>query len=203
MRWYYKLPLRLRSIFHKNRAELDLSEELQFHLQNQIDEYLAQGMNPKEARHAALRSLGGIEQAKEECRDARKVNLIENFLQDVRFGLRMLRRSPGFSLLAILCLTLGIGANAAVFSWVEGILLRPYPLVSHQERLVALAGTAGEEREETSWPDLLDVQRSCTLCEALFVSNITGATLSIGERAQVIAGSIASANYFDAIGVHP
>jgi len=125
MRWYYKLPLRLRSIFHKNRAELELGEELQFHLQNQIDEYVAQGMNPKEARHAALRSLGGIEQAKEECRDARKVNLLENFLQDVRFGLRMLGRSPGFSLLAILCLTLGIGANAAVFSWIEGILFRP------------------------------------------------------------------------------
>ena len=101
MRWYYKLPLHLRSIFNKNRAELDLREELQFHLQNQIDEYVAQGMNPKEARHAALRSLGGIEQAKAECRDARKVNLVENFLQDVRFGLRILRRSPGFSLLAL------------------------------------------------------------------------------------------------------
>src|SRR5712672_3698219 len=141
MRWYYKLPLRLRSIFHKNQTELDLTEELQFHLQNQIDEYVAQGVNPTEARHAALRSLGGIEQAKEECRDARKVNLIENFLQDVRFGLRMLRRSPGFSLLAILCLTLGIGATAAVFSWIEGILFRPYPLVAHQDRMFALNAT--------------------------------------------------------------
>src|SRR6202795_3598025 len=179
MRWYYKLPLRLRSILHKNRAELDLSEELQFHLQNQIDEYVAQEMNPTEARHAALRSLGGIEQAKEECRDARKVNSIENFLQDVRFGLRMLRRSPGFSLLAILCLTLGIGANAAVFSWIEGILFRPYPAVAHQERLVAIGGTARGEAGATwtSWPDLLDLQKSCTLCETLFVSKITGTTL--------------------------
>src|SRR4030081_2037166 len=159
MRWYYKLPLRLRSIFHKNRAELDLSEELQFHLQNQIDEYVAQGMNPKEARHTALRSLGGLEQAKAECRDARKVDLVEKFLQDVGFGLRMLRRSPGFSLLAILCLTLGIGANAAVFSWIEGILFRPYPAVAHQERLVALTGTTRGESEPTglSWPDLLDL----------------------------------------------
>jgi predicted permease len=133
----------------------------------------------------------------------RRTNLIENFLQDVRFGFRMLRRSPGFTALTILCLTLGIGANAAVFSWVEGILLRPYPLVSHQERLVTLTGTAGDERDEMSWPDLLDVERSCTLCETLFVSKITGATLSIGERAQVMTGSIVSANYFDAIGVHP
>src|SRR5207302_5249684 len=159
MRWYYKLPLRLRSIFHKNQTELDLSEELQFHLQNQIDEYVAQGMNPKEARHAALRSLGGIEQAKEECRDARKVRLIENFLQDVRFGLRMLRRSPGFSLLAILCLTLGIGANAAVFSWIEGILIRFYPLVAHQGRMFALAGTTrGADRGVISYPYFVDLQ---------------------------------------------
>src|SRR2546429_946768 len=161
MRWYYKLPLRLRSIFHKNQTELDLSEELQFHLQNQIDEYVAQGMNPKEARHAAFRSLGGIEQAKEECRDARKVNLIDNFLQDVRFGLRILRRSPGFSILAILCLTLGIGANAAVFSWIDGILFRPYPAVAHQERLVAVGGTTPHQTPGTppSWAQFHDQQR--------------------------------------------
>jgi predicted permease len=203
MRWYYKLPLRLRSLFRKDRAELELSDELQFHLQNQIDEFVAQGMNPQEARRAARQSLGGVERVKEECRDMRRTNLIENFLQDVRFGFRMLRRNPAFAVLTILCLTLGIGANAAVFSWVEGILLRPYPLVSHQERLVTLTGTVRDEKDGTSWPDLLDVQRSCTLCEALFVSKITGATLSIGGRAQVMTGSIVSANYFDAIGVHP
>ena len=203
MRWRYKLPLRLRSLLRRHKAELDLSEELQFHLQNQIDEYIARGMDPQEARRAAFRSLGGVEQVKEECRDARKMNLIENFVRDARLGLRMLQRNPGFTVLVILCLTLGIGANTAVFSWVEGLLLRPYPLVSHQERLVALSGTVGEEREQTSWPDLLDVQRSCALCENVFVSSINGATLSIGERAEVVTGSIASANYFDAIGVHP
>ena len=130
------------------------------------------------------------------------MNLIENFSRDARLGLRVMSRNPGFSILAILCLTLGIGANAAVFSWVEGILLRPYRLVSNQERLAALSGTVRDQRDQTSWPDLLDVQRSCTLCETLFVCNITGETLSIGERAEVITGSIVSANYFDAIGAH-
>src|SRR5271168_3563107 len=98
----------------------------------------------------------------------------------------MLRRSPGFSVLAILCLTLGIGANAAVFSWVEGILFRPYPAVAHQERLVALAGTARGESGPTpvSWPDFLDLQRSCRLCDELFVSKITGSTLSTGDHAE-------------------
>jgi len=203
MRWHYKMSQRLRSLFHREKAELDLSEELQFHLQNQIDEYIAGGMDAQEARHAAFRSLGGVEQVKEECREARKMNVVENFARDMRLGVRMLRRNPGFTVLTILCLTLGIGTNAAVFSWVEGILFRPYPLVPHQERLVALSGTAGEEREQTSWPDLLDLQRSCTLCETVFVSSITGATLSIGERAEVTTGSIVSANYFDAIGVRP
>jgi macrolide transport system ATP-binding/permease protein len=117
----------------------------------------------------------------------------------------MLRRDPGFSILALLCLTLGIGANAAVFSWVEGILFRPYPLVTHQERLLALTGSARGEAGHTglSWPDFVDLRRSCTLFDSFFVSKITGTTLSIGDRAERTIGSIVSENYFDAIGVHP
>jgi len=131
--------------------------------------------------------------------------MIETTLHDLRFGLRMLRRDPGFSILALLCLTLGIGANAAVFSWVEGILFRPYPLVTHQERLLALTGSARGEAGHTglSWPDFVDLRRSCTLFDSFFVSKITGTTLSIGDRAERTTGSIVSANYFDAIGVRP
>ena len=194
---------RVASIFRRRRLEEDLDEELRSHLEMAVELNISKGMIAQDARREALRSFGGLEQTKENYRDQRGLPVIETVYQDLRFGFRMFRRNPGFSILAILCLTLGIGANAAVFSWVEGILFRPYPLVSHQERLVALAGTVGAERDETSWPDLLDLQRSCTLCETLFVSKITGATLSIGERAQVMTGSIVSANYFDAIGVHP
>jgi macrolide transport system ATP-binding/permease protein len=144
-------------------------------------------------------------QIEQQCREARGRNVAEDLVQDLRYGFRQLGRSPGFSALAILCLTLGIGANAAVFSWVEGILFRPYPAVAHQERLLALAGTARGEREATelSWPDFLDLRRNCTLCEDSFVSKITGSTLSIGDHAETAVGSIVSANYFDAIGVRP
>jgi macrolide transport system ATP-binding/permease protein len=127
-------------------------------------------------------------------------------LQDLRIGLRMLRRAPGVSILAILCLTLGIGANAAVFSWIEGVLLRPYPQVVHAERLFVLSGTSRSATKgtEVSWPDFQDLQRSCTLVEAFIAEKITGTTLSVsGDRAERATGSIVSANYFDALGVHP
>src|SRR6267142_560078 len=196
---------RLAALFRRRRLEDDLDAELRSHLEMAVERNLRKGMTAADARSEALRSFGGVEQTKELYRDQRGLPMIETTLQDLRFGLRMLRRSPSFSILAILCLTLGIGANAAVFSWVEGILFRPYPAVSHQEQLLALTGTARGESGPTgtSWPDLLDLQRNCTLIDSFIVTKITGTTLSIGDRAEVTTGSIVSANYFDAVGVHP
>src|SRR5438094_345514 len=196
---------RLTALFRRRRLEDDLDVELRSHLEMSAEVNLRKGMSPADARREALRSFGGVEQTKEIYREQRGLSMIETTWQDLRFALRMLRRNPGFSLLAILCLTLGIGANAAVFSWIEGILFRPYPAVAHQARLVAIGGTSRDEPRGTplSWPDFQDLQRSCTLCETLFVSKITGTTLSIGDRAERTTGSIVSANYFDAIGVPP
>ncbi|HWC16661.1 MAG TPA: ABC transporter permease, partial [Terriglobales bacterium] len=195
----------MRSLFQQKAADQDLNDELQFHLQHQIDVYLAEGMNPDQARYAALRSVGHLQQIKEECREMRNVNFLENVGQDLHFGFRMMRRSPGFTLLAILCLTLGIGANAAVFSWIEGILLRPFPMVAGQERLMAVAGTnrAAPGLEGLSWPDFLDLQKNCKLFDAFIVSQIMGATLSIGDHAAIATGSVVSSNYFDALGIRP
>src|SRR3989475_2871797 len=196
---------RLAALFRRRGLEADLDAELRSHLEMAVELNLRKGMSTEDARREALRSFGGVEQTKELYREQRGLPMIETALQDLRFGFRMLRRSPGFSSLAILCLTLGIGANAAVFSWIEGILFRPYPAVTHQEQLLALTGTARGEAGATalSWPDLLDLQRSCTLFDAFIVNKIMGTTLSIGDRAERTVGSIVSANYFDAIGVHP
>jgi putative ABC transport system permease protein len=130
---------------------------------------------------------------------------MQTFFQDLRFGLRMLRRSPGFAILALLCLTLGIGSNAAVLSWIEGILFRPFPAVAHQERMVALTGTTrgAAELDGLSTPDFLDFEKNCTLFESFIVDRIMGTTLSTGDRAERAVGAIVSANYFDALGVHP
>jgi putative ABC transport system permease protein len=189
----------------RKRRNEELNEEIQAHLTLAEHEAMESGQTQREARFSARQEFGNIGLAEEVTRDTWGSRWLEDLSQDVRFGFRMLRRSPGFSILAILCLTLGIGANAAVFSWIEGILFRPYPAVTHQERLLALTGTARGESDNAgiSWPDLIDLQRSCTLFDAFFVTKIMGTTLSIGDRAEVTTGSIVSANYFDALRVHP
>jgi putative ABC transport system permease protein len=130
---------------------------------------------------------------------------MQTFFQDLRFGFRMLRRSPGFSVLAFLCLTLGIGTNAAVLSWIEGILIHPYPLVAHEDRMFALNATTRGENGYTglSYPEFLDYAKNSTLFESFVVDKITGTTLSVGDRAERASGAIVSANYFDALGVRP
>jgi len=195
----------LDRLFRRERIEDSLEEELRFHISERAADLQRSGVPLVEAERRAKLEFGGIENYKEQCRETRRFHGMHGFFADLRFGCRMLWRNPGFSILSILCLTLGIGANAAVFSWVEGILFRPYPAVAHQERLFALTGMARGEAEPTdlSWPDFLDLQRSCTLVDSFIVTKITGTTLSIGDRAEVSTGSIVSANYFDALGVHP
>jgi predicted permease len=146
MRWFYKMPLRVRSLFRKGRVDQELSDEIRFHLEKQIEEYLAEGMSCEEAVYAGLRTIGGLEQIKEECRDMRRVNFIENLVQDLRYGVRMLVRSPGLTATVVLSLALGIGANTAIFSLINAVLLKTLPVQNPQELALLQWSSHG-------WPD--------------------------------------------------
>src|ERR1043166_1447605 len=196
---------RLFGAFRKKRCDAEIAEEMQYHLDSLIDRKIAAGMSPMDARSAALREFGGVEQMKELARKQRVWMWPDQVKQDLHFGFRMLRRNPGFSFLAILCLTLGIGTNTAVFSWIEGILFHPYPAVAHEKRMFALAGiTRGASGfNQLSYPDCVDLQKNSTLIESMIVDQLIATTLSIGDRAERAIGGLVTPNYFEAIGVRP
>jgi predicted permease len=184
--WFHTVPLRLRSLFRRSQVERELDEELSYHLERQIEEHIAKGMTPEEARYAALRAMGGVERRKEECRETRRVRWIEDLMQDLNYGLRTLRKSPGFTTVAVLSLALGIGANTAIFSLVDPILIKSLP-VTKPEQLVVLKPVN---------------QRGATEDDYTFAAFPYSIFEQVRDRTQVFSGIFATpgADYVEMVG---
>ena len=190
-------------ILHLNRrtkSEATLDRELRFHLQMEIEQNLRQGMSHEEARRQALISLGGVEQTKEACRETCAIRWAAEFRQDLRYGWRMLCKSPRFTAIAVLTLALGIGANTAIFSAVNGILLQPLPYPD-SSRLVTI------KRQQIAYGirfgELGEIERQCTALECVEIWEGGWLSLRGGAGTRHLSGSYVSSGFFSLLGVKP
>src|SRR5258708_15147658 len=201
MRQLRAWSLRLAGMFNRRQRDCELSAEMESHLQMHMEESIRAGMSPLEARRLALIQLGGVESVKESYRRRRGLPLLETLVQDLRYALRMLRRSPGFAAIAVATLALGIGANTLIFTLVDGVLLKPLPF-SHPERLVQLyeLSNHGSTTGPPSWPDYQD-----WLARTRSFSGLVGYTsgrvnVQRADEPQRVSSVAGTANMFDVLG---
>ena len=197
--WIYTVPLRLRLLFRRHRVEQDLDEELQYHLEQKIEEFRARGWTPEESRRAALRAMDGLTRHKEACREARGVDAIENTVRDLRYSLRVIAKSPGFTAVAVLTLALAIGANAVVFGILNALILRPLNVPHPDSFYLVQRGGWGYQ----SYPDYLDLRDRNRGFDGLAALNITAAGLDTGSNPTRAWLYEVSGNYFDVVGLQP
>ena len=195
--------MRWRALFRKEQLERELDDELNFHLEREAAQNLRDGMNADDARYSALKSFGAMERSKEECRDARGVRLLEEFLQDLRYGRRLLAKNPGFSAIAIVTLALGIGANTAIFSVVNAFLLRPLPY-GDADRLVMVDSQQRGQSMGVSFPDYEDWRRQNNVFDDLAFFNLRwNANLDFGNETETLSLTFGTANLFSTLQVAP
>jgi predicted permease len=206
VRWLQSISNWFRSLFRRNTVEQELGSELRFHLERQIEENIAAGMSPEEARRAARREFGGVEQVKEECRDTRRANYLENLLNDVRYGLRMLRKSPSFTFFAVTVLALGIAANSAIFSIADAVLVRPLPY-RDSNRLVFIwedASAYGFAKDTPAPGNFSDWKSRNQVFTDVAATSFGGSFNLTGEGIpEKLTGRSVTANLFSVLGVIP
>jgi putative ABC transport system permease protein len=195
----------LRSLFRRNRVEDELDEEVRFHLDMEIELNVRRGIPPDEARRLALRSFGGVQLVKEEVRDSWGTRLMDNLLQDLRFGLRNVARNPGYAMVVVATLALGIGANTAIFSVIQGVLLKPLPY-TNGDRLVLVrqsAPLAGRPNVGVSITELGEYRQQTQAFDALVeYHQMSFDLLKRGEPDRVNTG-VVSHDFFDVLGITP
>jgi putative ABC transport system permease protein len=197
------LLFRLRAIFRAKAMDADLDEELQFHLDRQLEKYIQAGLSPEEARRRVRLDFGGATQITEECHQARGTHALEALRQDLRYGFRTLRKNPGFTCVALLTLALAIGANTAIFSLVYGALLRPLPYAD-PDRLIVLNETHPRIGTiSVSYPNFLDWRAQNHVFSGMAVVAGVGYNLSGIAQPETIRGQAVSSNFLSLIGLHP
>ena len=195
MVWMQQLWLRLQTLFRRGRTERRLQDEVQFHVDQQIAENVVAGMSPEEARHAAMRTFGSVTLAQEDARRTWGWLWLEQFAEDLRFGARSLRKSPGFAVVAILTLALGIGANTAIFSVVNAVLLRPLPYPDANRLGIIWSGLGSVNRAVASTYELFEIRQRSKEFDQIGGIWITNGTLpGEGEPEQVKVG-VVTANF--------
>ncbi len=201
MRQLRAFILRLRGLFRSRRADADFAAELQSHIAQATDDGIRAGLSPEEARRQALIRLGGAEQTRQAHRERRTLPWIETLGQDLRFGLRILLKSPGFTAVAVLTLALGIGANSAVFTVAEAALLRSWP-AKEPERLARLVSkTPQGEGDEFSYADFVDLATQSRTLEGIVAYSRRGKMLRVGADTEMILDDVVSPNYFAVLGL--
>src|SRR5436853_2933718 len=195
----------LRSLLRSKQMERDMDRELRFHIDMEIEKNTRQGMRREEARRRALVSFGGVEQVKEACRDTQKARLIEALWQDARYGARILIRNPGFTVVAVITLALGIGAYTAIFSMIYGVLLRPLPYQSGDQLVVLRqrAALAGDISTGFSVKEIEDYRQQNQTLSELVEYHSMGFILYGGAEPERIRTGVVSARFFDLMGVKP
>ena len=193
---------RLLALFRTRRLEGELEGEIRAHLEMAELDALNAGLSPEAARREAFRNFGGIEPMKEDHRDQRSVRWLENLWRDVRYGMAALLRDPGFAAVTIGLVALGIGANTAMFSIVDAVLLRPLPF-PQPDRMVRLWETPPEGKNPTTTFTFLDWKRQNDIFEALSAEELVRASVDTGGDPVRLSGKLVSADYFDVFGVKP
>lgn len=202
-RWLLAFLLRLRSLFRRGRVEAELDEELLLHVEHLTESYIANGMNPEEARREALKAMQGYEQKKEECRDLRGVTWLDNVAGDIRYGVRMLRRSPVFTAVAILSLALGIGANSAIFSLIDTLLLKPLPVPRRQELRTIFLRFPERPQPFLSYPVFESLQANNRSFASIASWSNHRFQMASGDEVVHVDGELATGSYFSTLAISP